>query len=67
MRARLVLEMIDDNGEPIAAEIVADMEKMTKGRGSRSVAGGGKSLSCEIAAGNGGDAGGIVAQGQSQS
>lgn len=31
MRARLVLEMIDVDGKPIAAEIVADMEKVTKG------------------------------------
>ncbi|OQM74153.1 hypothetical protein BFN67_22400 [Pseudaminobacter manganicus] len=31
MRVCLVLEMIDDDGEPIAAEIVSDFKKVTKG------------------------------------
>lgn len=31
MRARITLEMIDEDGETIGTETVADMEKVTKG------------------------------------
>jgi hypothetical protein len=31
MRARIMLEIIDDNGEPISAKEVADLHKETKG------------------------------------
>jgi hypothetical protein len=31
MRARLVLEMMDDDGKPIATETVADLVKATRG------------------------------------